>query len=126
MSNTILVFGSNTAGIHGAGAALYAYRKKGAQWGRGVGHYGDSYALPTKNRNIRTLPMKTIKEYVEQFIQYAKHHPELTFGVTRVGCGLAGLTDAQMAPLFQDAPDNCQFDTAWEFWLPGKKFWGTF
>lgn len=64
--------------------------------------------------------------YVGAFIEYARKHPEHTFKVTKIGCGLAGFKDSEIAPMFQDAPANCMFDTAWKPWLPKKRFWGTF
>ena len=114
----IFVFGSNTAGVHGAGAAKTAYEKYGARWGKGLGHYGNSFALPTKDHNIQTLPMHKIEIYVKAFMQYAEDHKELDFMVTRVGCGLAGLHDQQIACMFDFAPANCFFDTKWEPLLP--------
>lgn len=122
----IFVFGSNEAGIHGAGAAKHAHQKLGAIWGKPEGHYGDTYAIPTKSATLRTLRRSEIAEYVARFIAYAKEHPEMTFQVTRIGCGLAGFNDGDMAPLFGDAPFNCQFDKAWFWYLPNHKTWGTF
>ena len=125
MSNEIFVFGSNLAGIHGAGAALYARNYHGAVMGQGIGHHGDSYGIPTKSACIKTLPIEAIEKYVEDFMWYAHTHPELTFMVTRIGCGLAGYTDQQIAPLFLLAPLNCQFDRAWQPWLKDKyTYWG--
>ena len=94
----IFVFGSNLQGIHMGGAARIAYEKFGAVWGQGVGLQGSCYAIPTMQG-----PVSTIKPYVDEFIQFAKSHPENQFLVTRVGCGIAGFTDAQIAPLFRDA-----------------------
>lgn len=123
----VFVFGSNEAGIHGTGAALEAKRNHGAIYGIGQGRKGSSYALPTKDLRIKTLPMPQIAAYVKRFLDYAAKHPELQFQVTAVGCGLAGLTHAQMAPLFQGAAANCWFDTLWEPYLgSGHKYWGTF
>lgn len=123
----IFVFGSNLAGIHGAGAAKTAHREHGAVWGEGVGHCGNSYALPTKDSNIKTLPLDPqIRYYVDAFVEYARQHPALEFKVTRVGCGLAGYKDSEIAPLFINAGDNCFFDEKWRPWLGGKrKYWGT-
>lgn len=124
----VFVFGSNESGIHGAGAAAFAYKKCGARFGKSYGHYGDSFAIPTKDKNIEyTLPMDQIKRYVDGFIAYAIGHKKVTFQVTRIGCGLAGLKDAEVAPLFKDAPDNCEFDEAWRPFLGDDvKYWGTF
>ena len=98
----VFVFGSNEAGIHGGGAARLAYLKFGAELGSGYGHYGQSYAVPTKDHNIVTLPIDIIKIYVEDFIAYAKGHPKIKFLVTQIGCGLAGLTVPEIAPMFKD------------------------
>ena len=86
------------AGAHGGGAAAAAMRYFGAVWGQGVGMQGQSYAIPTMHGGV-----DVIKPYVDEFIQYAKEHPELTFFVTRIGCGIAGFTDMEIAPLFADA-----------------------
>ena len=107
----IFVFGSNLAGQHGGGAALAAYRKFGAIWGQGVGLQGQSYAIPTMQGGL-----ETIKPYVDQFIEFAKMHPEMRFLVTRIGCGIAGFTDSEIAPLFKDAI------TIDNIYLP-KEFW---
>jgi hypothetical protein len=109
----IFVFGSNLAGRHGKGAALFARQCRGAIYGQGVGRQGDSYAIPTKDENFRTLPVPIIFTYVNQFLEYAAEHPELTFEVTRIGCGLAGWTDDEIAPLFWGAPDNCELPEGW-------------
>lgn len=105
----IFVFGSNEAGIHGAGAALYAMENHGAKYGVGWGLQGTSFAIPTKDRRIRTLPLERIQEYVSTFLEFAKVHDELTFVVTRIGCGLAGYTDEQIGPMFKGAPKNVEF-----------------
>ena len=94
----IFVFGSNLAGMHGGGAAYAAYRKFGAIMGQGVGLQGQSYAIPTMQGGV-----ETIKPYVDEFIAFAREHAELTFLVTRIGCGIAGFRDEQIAPLFKVA-----------------------
>ena len=96
--NEIFVFGSNLAGCHGGGAARIAYEHFGAEWGVGVGPTGKCYAIPTMQGGV-----DTIRPYVDEFIRYAEQHPELTFLVTRIGCGIAGFTDEQIAPLFASA-----------------------
>ena len=96
----IFVFGSNLRGMHGGGAAYVAYRKFGAIMGQGVGLQGQSYAIPTMQGGV-----ETIRPYVDEFIEFAKEHPELTFLVTRIGCGIAGFTDDEIAPLFRRAQD---------------------
>lgn len=96
--NEIFVFGSNLAGAHGGGAARLAYERFGAVWGKGVGLHGRTYAIPTMQGGI-----DTIKPYVDAFIRFAKEHSRLNFLVTRIGCGIAGFRDEQIAPLFKDA-----------------------
>jgi ADP-ribosylglycohydrolase len=96
--NEIFVFGSNLDGMHGGGAARVAYNKFGAIWGQGVGLQGQSYAIPTMHGGVNV-----IKPYVDEFIDFAKSHTELKFLVTRIGCGIAGFTDEEIAPLFKDA-----------------------
>ena len=103
----IFVFGSNEAGIHGAGAARYAVQRHGAIYNQGVGLQGTSYAIPTKDHNINTLPIYKIKQYVDEFIKFAEQNPEQRFNVTAIGCGLAGYTPDEIAPLFTTAPGNC-------------------
>lgn len=98
--NEIFVFGSNLQGMHAGGAARAAYDKFGAVWGQGVGLQGQSYGIPTMQGGV-----ETIRPYVDEFIEFAKQHPELTFLVTRIGCGIAGFTDGEIAPLFQKAHD---------------------
>lgn len=109
----IFVFGSNLAGRHGKGAALCARKEHGAVYGEGVGRTGNSYAIPTKDNDLKVLPLQSIKRYVEAFKKYAGEHPELTFQVTKVGCGLAGFKEYQIAPMFKDAPDNCELPENW-------------
>jgi hypothetical protein len=111
-SRRVFVFGSNLAGLHGKGAALEAREKWGAEVGIGTGPTGRAYALPTKDAQMRPLPLAAIDVHVRGFIVYAKSHPELRFYVTRVGCGLAGYTEAEIQPLFAGAPANCEF--TWE------------
>lgn len=127
-SKMLFCFGSNESGHHGAGAARTAYRDHGALMGKSYGHYGNSFAIPTKNRKItRSLSLVQIQMYVTGFLAYATGHPELQFQVTRIGCGLAGLLDADIAPMFLDAPSNCLFDTAWAPILGDQfKYWGGF
>lgn len=114
----IFVFGSNLAGRHGAGAAKFAVENHGAIYGRGAGLQGRSYGIPTKDRNIVTLPLAVIARHVRDFIVFAKEHPDWTFNVTRIGCGLAGYTDAQIAPMFSTAPSNCVLPDGWRWFQP--------
>ena len=94
----VFVFGSNLAGHHGGGAARVARERFGAVMGKGVGLQGQSYAIPTMQGGV-----ETIKPYVDEFITFAKSHSDLKFYVTRIGCGIAGFKDEEIAPLFQDA-----------------------
>ena len=96
--NEIFVFGSNLAGAHGGGAAWLAYRRFGAVWGEGVGLHGRTYAIPTMQGGV-----DTVKPYVDDFSLFSKEHKELTFLVTRIGCGIAGFRNEEIAPLFKDA-----------------------
>lgn len=109
----VFVFGSNLAGRHGKGAALAARKQYGAVYGIGRGRTGDAYAIPTKSGSLSVLPLTDITRYVDEFLAYAGEHPELDFEVTRVGCGLAGYTDAQIGPLFATAPANCHLPAEW-------------
>lgn len=96
----VFVFGSNLKGMHGGGAAATACRCFGAVWGQGVGLQGQSYAIPTMHGGV-----DAIKPYVDDFINFAKSHPELRFLVTKIGCGIAGFREEEMAPLFAEAVD---------------------
>lgn len=96
--NEIFVFGSNLAGMHGGGAARVALMRFGAIMGQGVGLQGQSYAIPTMHGGV-----DVIKPYVDEFIDFAVQHPELKFLVTAIGCGIAGFTVEEIAPLFRRA-----------------------
>ena len=98
----IFVFGSNLEGLHFGGAARVAHDRFGAQWGVGVGLTGQTYAIPTMQGGV-----ETIKPYVDQFIEYAKEHQDKKFLVTRIGCGIAGFKDEEIAPLFKRAIKVC-------------------
>lgn len=103
------VFGSNGAGCHGKGAALTAKNCFGAVYGQGHGEQGNSYALATKDASLRSLPLDMIRENVRVFIQHAISHPHKQFAVSRIGCGLAGYKDHQIAPMFKGHPSNVYF-----------------
>ena len=136
MTHLIFVFGSNKAGIHGAGAAKLAHQKFGAEWGVGEGITGGPdtlcYALPTKGYKIEKISNHEIKMAVTRFIDVAEYWAlrGAEFKVTRVGCGLGGKLDSEIAPMFRDAPDNCLFDEYWKPWLDThdtkRRYWGTF
>lgn len=100
-SNEIFVYGANEAGVHGAGAAKVAIK-----WGAKMGSFGfngQTYGIPTKDRNIKTLPLDKIKVYVDEFLLFVIEHPDNIFLVTPVGCGLAGYSAKDIAPLFNRA-----------------------
>lgn len=109
--NEIFVFGSNLAGMHGGGAARLARLKWGAVMGQGVGLQGRTYAIPTMQGGP-----ETIKPYVDEFIAFAKAHPGLRFLVTEIGCGIAGFTPSQIAPLFAGAADVPNILLPARFW----------
>ena len=109
--NEIFVFGSNLEGMHGGGAAYTAMNKFGAIWGQGVGLQGQSYGIPTMHGGV-----DVIKPYVDEFIAFAQEHKELKFLVTRIGCGIAGFQDKEIAPLFKEA------QKLENVWLP-ESFW---
>lgn len=108
--NEVFVFGSNLDGYHYGGAARVAFEKFGAIWGEGVGLHGQSYAIPTMHGGI-----ESIEPYVDDFCQYVWNHPEKVFIVTRIGCGIAGFKDEQIAPLFADLieTDNVALPQVW-------------
>ena len=103
--NEIFVFGSNEAGIHGAGAAKQAL-KWGAVYGQGFGHFGDTFAIPTKDMKVDKLPIDIIEMYVKVFLRYAQNRPPWRFLLTPIGTGLAGLNASAIAPMFRKAPPN--------------------
>lgn len=122
----IFVFGSNLSGIHGAGAAKFALKNKGAVMGVGEGRTGMSYALPTKGKNITFMSLTEIQDHVGNFLQYAHDNPDLEFQVTQIGCGLAGFSRDEIVPMFEYATENCYFDRMWKNYLPSAaKFWGS-
>ena len=96
--NEIFVFGSNLEGSHGGGAAVIASKKFGAVWGQGVGIQGQSYGIPTMHGGV-----SSIKPYIDEFINFAKKNPTLDFLVTRIGCGIAGFREEEIAPMFKTA-----------------------
>jgi len=117
MNKSVFVFGSNLAGRHGKGAALCAAQEHSAEYGVGEGLTGNAYAIPTKDESIKTLSLDDIEKSVKRFISFAEEHQELTFNVTRIGCGLAGYTDQDILPLFKDCPSNCTLPGIWQHML---------
>lgn len=118
-NNEVFVFGSNLAGIHASGAARVARECFGAIMGIGVGMQGQSYAIPTMQGGV-----DTIRPYVDGFIEFARQHPELNFYLTRIGCGIAGFKDEQIAPLFDpafDLPNVIMPETFWEIINHGRQ-----
>lgn len=109
----IFVFGSNLAGRHGKGAALHARLRYGAVYGVGVGPTGYAYAIPTKDAELRPLPLPEIKRHVQDFLDRARSMPLVEFEVTAIGTGLAGYRHEDIAPMFKNAPDNCLLPAAW-------------
>lgn len=109
----IYTFASNEAGRHGAGSAKIALEQWGARYKIGLGLVGDSYAIPTKDGNIKTLPLSKIKEYIDRFIDFANNNPKYGFLTVRIGCGLAGFQETEIAPLFKNAGDNILLPPNW-------------
>jgi hypothetical protein len=109
----IFVFGSNLAGRHGAGAARVARISYGAVMGIGMGLVGQSYAIPTKDKNLNTIPLSEIAKYVDTFKRFAQTSLDREYFVTAIGCGLAGYSHEDIAPMFRGSPDNCNFPEEW-------------
>jgi hypothetical protein len=111
----IFVFGSNLAGRHGKGAALFAKLNYGAEYGVGEGLTGNAYAIPTKDKNLRPRTLREVALSVEQFLEYATSHPWEMFLVTPIGTGLAGFTKKEIANIFQtrELPSNIVFSKEW-------------
>ena len=106
----VFVFGSNLQGMHAGGAARMAHHRFGAVWGQGVGMQEQCYAIPTMHGGV-----EAIRPYVDEFIEYARQHPERQFLVTRIGCGIAGFRNEEIAPLFAAAKtlENVSFPDDW-------------
>lgn len=119
----ILVFGSNIAGRHTKGVALRAYKEYGAIYGEGSGLHGNSYAIPVKDEDFKSLPLNKIQRHVDQFLRFAKLNPDMTFDVTRIGCEYLGYEDKDIAPMFTGASKNCQLPVGWRnFRSPSTMF----
>jgi hypothetical protein len=109
----IFVFGSNRAGIHGGGAARLARQKFGAREGVGEGLTGRSYAFPTLTENFEKVSRASLEASRDRFFEAARLHPELTFLLTKVGCGIAGFSEDEIRPLFLHAPPNVVLPEDW-------------
>ena len=119
-SKQIFVFGSNLSGIHGGGAAKAAHREYGAIWGVAEGLMGHAYGIPTVQKQIAgPLKLDEIRPSVDRFLVFATDHPNLVFFVTRIGCGLAGHKDSDIASMFVGAPGNCSMPDTWYQHLGG-------
>ncbi len=116
-ANEIFVFGSNYKGVHGAGSAKQAKHYFNAVWGVSEGFTGQCYAIPTKDLDIVTLPLETIKKHVDRFIDATFTKRDKIFLVTAIGTGLAGYKDQDIAPMFRFANHNCYFDIDWKPFL---------
>lgn len=113
VNKTVFVFGSNLAGRHGRGSALEALRNHGAVYGQGIGLQGESYAIPTKDKNLRVLPLPEIQKYVDDFKKFARENLTFRFRVVKIGCGLAGYREEQISPMFADCPENVDLPEGW-------------
>jgi hypothetical protein len=109
----IFVFGSNIQGIHGAGAALEAKQKWGAVQGVGCGFTGNSFAIPTKYGPYTKYKFEVVKRYIEKAIVDIGSKPENEYWFTQIGCGFAGFTKEQIAPLFKEFANNRKYITYW-------------
>lgn len=112
-NNLIFVFGSNLAGRHGKGAALHAVKFCGAEYGVPYGLQGNSFAIPTKDKQLNPLPLDAIYRWILKFISFAEKTPNAQYQVTKIGCGLAGYSEHQIAPMFKSAPSNCLLPDGW-------------
>lgn len=112
----VFVFGSNESGMHGAGAAFFAMKYLGARKGQGFGFSKNTFAIPTKDWDLKTLPLNVIQFYVERFIEATKRYPHTLFYVTQIGCGLAGYTPQEIAPMFKTAMNLKNVYLPQSFW----------
>ncbi|MFG1462284.1 hypothetical protein V5F77_05235 [Xanthobacter sp. DSM 24535] len=120
MGEPIFVFGSNLAGRHGAGAALWAWHYRGAIYGQGEGLQGQSYGIATKDVALKTRSLSAVDHSVRAFLDFARSRPDLMFQVTPIGCGLAGYRHEDIAPMFRNAPENCTLPDEFKTVLAGR------
>ncbi len=116
----IFVFGSNLRGAHGKGAALFAKKNHGAIYGQGRGLQGNSYAIPTKDHNLNTLPLNEISFFVKTFLLFAEENSDMIFNVTPIGCGLAGYRYSDIAPMFKNCPANVRLPIEFQQVIGGQ------
>lgn len=114
--NYVFVFGSNESGIHAAGAAHFAYQYLGAKFRLGFGLVGNTFAIPTKDWLLQQLPLSCIIFYIHRFIECAVANKDFNFYVTKIGCGLAGYTPEQIAPMFKTVVNIDNIYLPSEFW----------
>jgi len=121
MPRIIFVFGSNEAGRHGAGAAKEARKKYGAIYGQGIGLQGNSYAIPTKDKDLNVLSLEKIEQYVKDFLKFTtemidhQYGSDYLFHITPIGCGLAGYLPEQIAPMFYEHREQKNLLLPWQF-----------
>ncbi len=111
--NQVFVFGSNSAGHHYGGAAKLAHEKFGAEWGVGEGKTGNCYAFPTLTENMQQRPIRALEFSAYRLKLEASHNPDKTYLLTRVGTGIAGFEESEMAKLFADSPENITKPPGW-------------
>lgn len=111
--NQIFVFGSNLAGNHMGGAALQAKEKFGAEDGVGEGLIGQSYAFPTLGYELEKLTERELVRSRDNLYKCAVENPDKEFLLTKVGCGIAGYPEEQMASLFANLPENVVLPVTW-------------
>jgi hypothetical protein len=118
--NEVLVVPTNEAGRHGAGLALFAAKNFGLKYGHSWHLCGRCFGLPTKDKNISTLPIEDIKDYVDGFLVWSQKpickELKYIFLLPEIGCGLAGYTPEQIAPLFRAAIDLPNVHMPKRFW----------
>lgn len=101
--NEVFVFGSNTQGVHGGGAARFAMNF-GAVYGQAFGLQGKTFAIPTVDyTKSGKMKVSEIKKYVDKFLDFTLKHKDKKFLVTEIGCGIAGFKVEDMAELFREA-----------------------
>lgn len=110
----VYVYGANESYINASGTARIAREEYGAGMGRGWGLVGKSFGIPTKDWDINTLPLEDIAFYVKRFIAFAEARPKMIFYMTKIGCGLAGLKEEDIIPMFNNSPENVILPYGWE------------